>query len=97
MIEHAIIGAGGFGREVKAAMGIPDIKFFVDDKYEDLNNNILGLSKFDPKKFQNKWEAKITYMLLHVIADVEELTEKVKLQERKIEYLKEVNGNKSVH
>ena len=33
--------------------------------------------KFDPKKFQNKWEAKITYMLLHVIADVEELTEKV--------------------
>jgi hypothetical protein len=36
-------------------------------------------------------------MLLHVIADVEELTEKVKLQERKIEYLKEVNGNKSVH
>jgi len=53
--------------------------------------------KFDPKKFQNKSEAKITYMLLHVIADVEELTEKVKLQERKIEYLKEVNGNKSVH
>lgn len=53
--------------------------------------------KFDPKKFQNKWEAKITYMLLHIIADVEELTEKVKLQERKIEYLKEVNGNKSVH
>jgi sugar O-acyltransferase (sialic acid O-acetyltransferase NeuD family) len=51
MIEHAIIGAGGFGREVKAAMGIPDIKFFVDDKYEDLNNNILGLSKFDPKKY----------------------------------------------
>jgi sugar O-acyltransferase (sialic acid O-acetyltransferase NeuD family) len=51
MIEHAIIGAGGFGREIKAAMGIPDIKFFVDDKYEDLNNNILGLSKFDPKKY----------------------------------------------
>tara|TARA_R110000803_G_C11819025_1_gene301695 strand:+ start:69 stop:659 length:591 start_codon:yes stop_codon:yes gene_type:complete len=51
MIEHAIIGAGGFGREIKAAIGIPDIKFFVDDKYEDLNNNILGLSKFDPKKY----------------------------------------------
>jgi sugar O-acyltransferase (sialic acid O-acetyltransferase NeuD family) len=51
MIEHAIIGAGGFGREIKAAMGIPNIKFFVDDKYEDLNNNILGLSKFDPKKY----------------------------------------------
>jgi sugar O-acyltransferase (sialic acid O-acetyltransferase NeuD family) len=51
MIEHAIIGAGGFGREIKAAIGIPNIKFFVDDKYEDLNNNILGLSKFDPKKY----------------------------------------------
>ena len=43
-MEHAIIGAGGFGREIRAAMGIPDINFFVD-------NNILGLSKFDPKKY----------------------------------------------
>jgi sugar O-acyltransferase (sialic acid O-acetyltransferase NeuD family) len=50
-MEHAIIGAGGFGREIRAAMGIPDINFFVDDKYEDLDNNILGLSKFDPKKY----------------------------------------------
>jgi sugar O-acyltransferase (sialic acid O-acetyltransferase NeuD family) len=50
-MEHAIIGAGGFGREIKAAMGIPNIKFFVDDSYENLDNNILGLSKFDPKKY----------------------------------------------
>lgn len=36
-------------------------------------------------------------MLLHVIADVEELSEKVKLQERKIEYLKELHDKKSIH
>tara|TARA_R110000803_G_scaffold182605_1_gene244981 strand:+ start:102 stop:689 length:588 start_codon:yes stop_codon:yes gene_type:complete len=51
-MEHAIIGAGGFGREIRAAMGTPDMNFFVDDEYEDLDNNILGLSKFDPKKYQ---------------------------------------------
>lgn len=51
MIEKAIIGAGGFGREIQAAMNIPDVKFFVDDEYEDLDNNIFGLSKLNPKKY----------------------------------------------
>jgi len=50
-MEHAIIGAGGFGREIKAVMKIPDMKFFVDDNYEDLKNNIFGFSKFDPEKY----------------------------------------------
>jgi len=51
MMKKAIIGAGGFGREIQAVIDIPNIKFFVDDEYEDLDNNIFGLSKFDPKKY----------------------------------------------
>lgn len=51
MMEKAIIGAGGFGREVKAVINIPNIKFFVDDEYQDPKNNIIGLSKFDPNKY----------------------------------------------
>lgn len=50
-MKYALIGAGGFAREIQAAMQIPDIQFFVDDKYEDLDNNILGLSKFNPEEY----------------------------------------------
>lgn len=50
-MKHALIGSGGFAREIRAAMKMPDIQFFVDDKYEDLDNNILGLSKFNPKEY----------------------------------------------
>ena len=30
-MEKVIIGAGGFAREIKSALGLNDIKFFVDD------------------------------------------------------------------
>lgn len=51
-MKRAVIGAGGFGREIKAVLGEPDIKFFVDDIYEDLTNNIIGLSKFNPEEYK---------------------------------------------
>lgn len=51
-MELAIIGAGGFAREVKAAIGDPSIKFFVDDEYMNPESGVYGLSKFDPEKYQ---------------------------------------------
>lgn len=51
-MEKAIIGAGGFAREVKAAMKTPNIKFFVDDKYENTKSGIFRLSQFDPEQYE---------------------------------------------
>lgn len=51
-MEKAIIGAGGFAREIKAALGLPDTKFFVDDAYQKVESGIYGLSKFDPNKYE---------------------------------------------
>ncbi len=49
-MEKVIIGAGGFAREIKAGLGLKDVKFFVDDIYIDERENIFGLSKLDVKK-----------------------------------------------
>jgi len=51
-LEKAIIGAGGFAREVRASLNLPNIKFFVDEEYEKIEENIYGLSKFDPSKYE---------------------------------------------
>ena len=51
-MELAIIGAGGFAREIKAAIGDPSIKFFIDDKYMNTKSGVYGLSQFDPEKYQ---------------------------------------------
>lgn len=51
-MEKVIIGAGGFAREVAAAMGRTDIKFFVDEQYANVEANVYGLSQFDPEKYQ---------------------------------------------
>ena len=51
-MEKAIIGAGGFAREIKAALGLPDTKFFVDEAYQKVESGIYGLSKFDPDKYE---------------------------------------------
>lgn len=49
----AIIGAGGFAREVKSYLGLKDIKMFVDDSYWEENNlNIYPLSHFDSTKYK---------------------------------------------
>ena len=49
-MEKVIIGAGGFAREIKSALGLNDIKFFVDDLFIDEKNNIFGLSNLDIEK-----------------------------------------------
>lgn len=51
-LEKAIIGAGGFAREISAALGLPNIKFFVDDEYMKVESGIYGLSQFDPEKYE---------------------------------------------
>lgn len=51
-LEKAIIGAGGFAREIRAALDLPNIKFFVDEKYQKIEENIYGLSHFDPTKYK---------------------------------------------
>lgn len=54
-MKKAIIGAGGFAREVKAQMGIRDIPFFVDDWYYNPtkeNIGILSLSSFNPSEYE---------------------------------------------
>lgn len=52
-MKKAIIGAGGFAREVKAQMGDQTIKCFVDDRYWIENNEyIFPLSEFDPKEYE---------------------------------------------
>lgn len=50
-MELAIIGAGGFAREVKAALDQSDIKLFVDDQYLKTELGVYGLSQFDPEKY----------------------------------------------
>tara|TARA_R110001632_G_C11201557_1_gene403255 strand:- start:56 stop:658 length:603 start_codon:yes stop_codon:yes gene_type:complete len=51
-LKKAIIGAGGFAREIRAALGLPNIKFFVDEQYANTETNIYGLSQFDPTKYE---------------------------------------------
>lgn len=52
-MKKAIIGAGGFAREVKAHIGDFTMPTFVDDDYYLPNmDNIWPLSKFDPTKYQ---------------------------------------------
>jgi len=52
-MEKALIGAGGFAREIKAHIGNNTMKCFVDDEYwVKNNNNIYPLSQFDFNKYE---------------------------------------------
>ena len=51
-LEKAIIGAGGFASEIRVALGLPNIKFFVDDQYMKVESGVYGLSQFDPEKYE---------------------------------------------
>jgi sugar O-acyltransferase (sialic acid O-acetyltransferase NeuD family) len=55
-MKKGIIGAGGFGREVYWSLSLIErvnTKFFVDDVYwDDTDDLILPLSKFDPNEFK---------------------------------------------
>jgi sugar O-acyltransferase (sialic acid O-acetyltransferase NeuD family) len=49
----ALIGAGGFAREIMFHMHQPLMKRFVDDDYFEKNdNNIYPLSEFNPQKYE---------------------------------------------
>ena len=50
-MKKAIIGAGGFAKEIRAAMGVPNIKMFVDDDYFNGSLGTYKLSEFDPSKY----------------------------------------------
>lgn len=49
-MEKVIIGYGGFARELKAAMGIDEIKFFVDENYLEANKFVYSISDLDIEK-----------------------------------------------
>jgi len=52
-MKKALIGAGGFAREIRAHMGDYSMKCFVDDQYWIENNdNIYPLSQFDPSEYE---------------------------------------------
>lgn len=49
----AIIGAGGFAREVRSYIGHPEMFMFVDDEYYTQNDNfIFPISTFNPEAYQ---------------------------------------------
>lgn len=53
MMKRALIGAGGFAREVRAHMNKFNMPLFVDDIYWSKNNdNIYPLSQFDPMEYE---------------------------------------------
>jgi sugar O-acyltransferase (sialic acid O-acetyltransferase NeuD family) len=52
-MKRALIGAGGFAREIKAHIGDETMKCFVDDLFWKENNNfIFPLSQFDPNEYE---------------------------------------------
>jgi sugar O-acyltransferase (sialic acid O-acetyltransferase NeuD family) len=53
MKNKALVGAGGFAKEVKTYIGIENISMFVDDSYwKENSSNILPLSQFDSSKYE---------------------------------------------
>lgn len=52
-MKKALIGAGGFAREIRAHMGDYTMRCFVDDQYwEENNDHIHPLSKFNPEEYE---------------------------------------------
>ena len=52
-MEKVLIGAGGFAREIKAHMGNPIMKCFIDDQYwKENSEHIFPLSEFDPTRHE---------------------------------------------
>ena len=52
-MKRALIGAGGFAREIKAHIGDPTMPCFVDDRFWKQNDDyIFPLSQFDPNEYE---------------------------------------------
>ena len=52
---------------------------------------------FEPEKFKNKWEAKVTYMLLNGLADIVELEKRVIELEKKLKLAEGNNDKQNMH
>jgi hypothetical protein len=52
---------------------------------------------FEPEKFKNKWEAKVTYMLLNGLADIVELEKRVIELEKKLKHMEGNDDKKNIH
>lgn len=51
-MKKALIGNGGFARDIKALLGVPDMLCFVDDEYYQYEKDTEPLSTFNP--FEHK-------------------------------------------
>lgn len=51
-MKKALIGAGGFAREIKAHMNEPEMICFVDDEYFENGEYTQKLSEFNPNEYE---------------------------------------------
>lgn len=69
----------------------------MDENNDDKKKFKAYRPSFQPEKFKNKWEAKVTYMLLNGLADIVELEKKVNELEKKLKLMEETNAKKNMH
>lgn len=69
----------------------------MNDKKDDEKKFKAYRPTFQPEKFKNKWEAKITYMLLNGLADIVELEKRVIDLERQLKIKEEKNDKQNMH
>jgi len=50
--KRALVGAGGFAKDVKALIGVRDIPCFVEDDYYNAEKGTLKLSNFNPGEYE---------------------------------------------
>ena len=51
-LKRALVGNGGFAKDLKALLGTRDILCFVDDEYFESKPNTARLSTFDPSEYK---------------------------------------------
>ena len=69
----------------------------MDDEKNEKKKFKVYRPTFEPEKFKNKWEAKITYMLLNALADIVETEKRVIELEKKLKQMEKNNDKKSMH
>lgn len=90
-MNKAIIGAGGFGREVYWSLPLIDrvnTVFFVDDKYCDNKNDlIIPLSKFNP----------LEYEVVVAIGDPKERSNLIQRLPKETKYFTHIHPSVQIH
>ena len=52
-MKRALVGAGGFAREIKIQMGTPNMISFVDEEFLEMGNSLIKpLSEFNPDEYE---------------------------------------------